>query len=292
LLQQKLIISTKKMNDIEYKTVPSLAMSRYSSAFRKHDKDRFAEYIEGVIKGEEKINTSAVYPYDIVKNIISGNDKEADAQWANLPDYLEATSILPIVDVSGSMYNGLNPQAIDVSLSLGLYLSERNKSAFKDIFVTFSAESQFNLLQGSLSQRLQQLRSDKAWGMNTNIVKAFKKILDIAVSNKVLQEDMPQILLILSDMQFDQCAIYDDSAMQSIERQYKKAEYAIPKIVFWNLCNRGENIPVSYNKDGVAVVSGFSPTIMKAILKNGKNFNPRSTMLSVVDSQRYRLDDN
>jgi hypothetical protein len=276
-------------DSIEYSAVPSLAMSRYSSAFKKHDKGRFAKYIEDVSAGKEKINAAAVYPYNIVRNLMAGNEKEADAQWANLPDYLGTASILPIVDVSGSMYNGANPQAIDVSLSLGLYLSERNKSVFKDIFLTFSEESQFNLLKGSLSQRLKQLKSDEKWGMNTDIIKAFKKILDVAVKNKVAQEDMPEMLLILSDMQFDQCAEFDDSAMQSVERQYEKAKYATPKIVFWNLADRGSNIPVKFDKNAVALVSGFSPAIMKTVLKNDENFNPRSIMLSAVDTERYRL---
>ncbi|MDR2192662.1 MAG: DUF2828 family protein, partial [Endomicrobium sp.] len=78
----------------------------------------------------------------------------------------------------------------------------------------------------------------------------------------------------------------------TIDRQYKKANYALPKIVFWNLADRSGNIPVSFNKNGVALVSGFSPAIMKAVLKNDETFNPYSIMLSAVDNERYRLNDN
>ncbi|MDR0822854.1 MAG: DUF2828 family protein, partial [Endomicrobium sp.] len=213
----------------------------------------------------------------------------ADAQWANLPDYLDGTSILPIVDVSGSMTEPSNLRPLDIAVSLGIYLSERNKSAFKDLFLTFSGSPAFQLLKGTISQRIDQL-SKSEWEMNTDIVKAFKKILDLAAQYKVSKKDMPKILLILSDMQFDQCAKYDDSAMQSIERQYKKAGYPLPKIVFWNLSDRGGNIPVAFNKEGIALVSGFSPSIMKAILSDNKNFNPKSIMLEAIDIDRYRLD--
>ncbi|MDR1942158.1 MAG: DUF2828 family protein [Endomicrobium sp.] len=275
-------------NEVQYNALPSLAFSRYSKAFRKHDGDRFSAYIESVNKGEEKINASAVYPYDIIKNLRQGNEAEADAQWANLPDYLDGATILPMVDVSGSMNTGANPAPIDVAVSLGIYLSQRSKSAFKDLFLTFSANPAFQLLKGSLSERVKQLNNAQ-WNMNTDIVKAFKKLLDIARQNKVGQKDMPSILLILSDMQFDQCAEFDDGAMQSVERNYQKAGYEVPKIVFWNLADRGGNIPVSFNKNGVALVSGFSPAIMKAALKNDKNFNPYSIMLQTVDIERYRL---
>jgi hypothetical protein len=127
------------------------------------------------------------------------------------------------------------------------------------------------------------------WGMNTDLVKAMKKILDTAVKGGVPQEEMPEMLLIMSDMQFDQCAKFDDSAMKSIERQFTAAGYEIPKIVFWNL-NASDNVPVKYDTRGVALVSGFSPAIMTAVLGGDtEKFTPEAIMLKAVMVDRYAI---
>jgi hypothetical protein len=125
------------------------------------------------------------------------------------------------------------------------------------------------------------------WGMNTNLHKAFDRILDVAVKGNVPAADMPQVLLILSDMQFDQCARFDDSAQQMIERKYEAAGYKAPVIVFWNL-NGQSNVPVSFDKKGTALVSGFSPAIMKAVLAaDFDDISPESIVRDAVGIPRY-----
>jgi hypothetical protein len=282
----------KEYERINYAHVPSLAMSRYMKAFSKNDKDRFVAYRESLIKGETKINASAVYPYDVIKTIrFGGDDKVANEQWKALPDYMDDTNVLPMVDVSGSMCcpAGGNPnvQCIDVSLSLGLYCASKNKGAFKDMFLTFSAEPQIQKVSGTLKQRLVQMDSSE-WGMNTDIIKAFKHILKLATTNDVPESDMPSVVLILSDMQFDQCAQFDDSAMESIKRQYATAGYKVPTVVFWNLNASYGNAPVSFSEKGVALVSGFSPAIMKAVLAaDFDTLSPESIVRDAVCVPRY-----
>ena len=103
------------------------------------------------------------------------------------------------------------------------------------------------------------------------------------------QEDMPKMLLILSDMQFDECAKFDDSAMEMIKRQFTSAGYEVPLIVFWNL-NSHDNVPVKHNAKGVALVSGFSPSIVKAVLAaNMEDFTPEAIMLKTVMQDKYAL---
>jgi hypothetical protein len=88
-------------------------------------------------------------------------------------------------------------------------------------------------------------------------------------------------------MQFDQCARFDDSAMRMIERKFEEAGYSVPQIVFWNL-NSHDNVPVKYDKKGAALVSGFSPAIMKAVLAgNAEDFTPEGVMLKAVMIPRY-----
>ncbi len=201
-------------------------------------------------------------------------------------------NVLPLVDVSGSMTcpAGKNNSVtcLDVAVSLGLYLADKNTGKFKDTFLTFSESPQLLHLKGNIVQKVQQMVTSK-WAMNTNLVRAMDKILSTAKDGNVPQEEMPQMLLILSDMQFDHCARFDDSAMQMIARKYEAAGYEMPKVVFWNL-NAHDNVPVKYDDRGVALVSGFSPAIMKAVLSGDTDqFTPEAIMMKAIMVPRYDL---
>ena len=98
---------------------------------------------------------------------------------------------------------------------------------------------------------------------------------------------MPKMLLILSDMQFNQCVRHDDSAMEMIERKYRDAGYEMPAVVFWNL-NSNDNVPVKSDKSGVALVSGFSPSIMTSLLSaDPQEFTPEGMMMKTIMADRY-----
>lgn len=292
---------------IVYPHVPSVAAARYQKAFLKHDPAGYGKYKEKLVSGEAKINASAVYPYDVIRSLNHGDKTVANAQWASLPNYLEGSdeNILPVVDVSGSM-SGVpvsgSVTALDVAISLGLYTSERMGGVFKDQFITFSGSPQMLKLKGDLSQRYSQM-SQSDWGMNTDIGAVFKLILSAAVKGKVPQKEMPTKILILSDMEFDSCittggsgkksgymstggSAVSVSAMEFIEKEYADAGYKVPQIVFWNLNGRAGNSPVTYNKVGAALVSGFSPSIVKSVL-GGEEMTPISIMLKTVMVERY-----
>jgi len=214
------------------------------------------------------------------------------AQWDALPNYVGDASIMPIVDVSGSMScpagKSGNVTCMDVSISLGLYLADKNKGVFKDTFLTFSDKPELVTLKGNIVDKVAQM-SKSDWDMSTNLHAAMDKILSVAVKGSVPASDMPAMLLILSDMQFDQCARYDDSAMQMIERKFADAGYTAPQIVFWNL-NSSDNVPVKADKSGAALVSGFSPSIMTSLLAADLDqFTPEGIMLKTVMSDRYSL---
>lgn len=280
----------KDWDNIEFGKIPSLAAARYQKAFLRNAPVSYTAYKDALKAGTEKINAKAVYPYDILKSIRTGDKDVALAQWEAMPDYMNDANVLPMVDVSGSMHCsvGGNPslKCIDISLSLGLYCADKNKGAFKDMFLTFSGQSRIEVLKGNLLSKLSQLEHAE-WGMNTNLHAAFDAILKVAVTNKVPEADMPRILLILSDMQFDQCVQFDDSAFEMIKRKYSDAGYEVPKIVFWNL-NSYSNIPVSFEQNGTALISGFSPAIMKSVLA-AKDFSPLSIMLDTINNERYNV---
>jgi hypothetical protein len=289
-------------DNINFNHVPSVASRNYKKAFAKHT-PKFAEYVEALVKGTPgvKVNANAIFPHDVLKGVVGGygaktlSKTELDhitAQWDALPNYVGDASILALVDVSGSMTCAAGGSGattcMDVSLSLGLYLADKNKGVFKDTFLTFSDKPELMTLKGNIVQKLTQM-SKSDWGMSTNLHAAFTKILDVAVKGNAPQSDMPAMVLILSDMQFNQCVKHDDSAMEMIERKFEAAGYTVPKVVFWNL-NSSDNTPVKSDKSGAALVSGFSPAIMASLLgADVEQFTPTGIMMKTIMIPRYDL---
>jgi hypothetical protein len=293
------LMCSKEWSAIQYSKLPSKAMSDYMKAFSRNDLTRFQEYLGSLEKGETKINAGAVYPYDVVKNLRHGVARGANAQWNALPNYLEGNNeiLLPVVDSSGSMNCSAGGNAkitcLDIAISLGLYISERNVGVFKDSFITFSSRPKIQTLKGSLAERCSQLETAD-WEQNTNLEAVFTLILDSAVKHKLAESDMPTMILILSDMQFDSAtsvgwnsgSAWNPTAQELIEHKYTNAGYKVPKIVYWNLNSKNTDTPVQYDKKGTCLVSGFSPALLKNMLA-GKDLSPISMMMTVVNSERY-----
>ena len=296
-------------DNINFNHVPSVASSRYKKAFSRHT-EKYKEWTAALVSADPeikktvKVNAGAVYPYDVIKGLILmspyGNQHyNADqlnhirAQWDALPNYVGDANILPLVDVSGSMTTpagGFQSKSgvtcLDVAVSLGLYLADKNTGKFKDTFLTFSTDPELLHLRGNILDKVKQMVTSK-WEMSTNLHAAIQKILQVAIEGNVPQSEMPAMLLVLSDMQFNQCARYDDSAMEMIARKYADAGYTMPNIVFWNL-NANDNVPCKFDDSGVALVSGFSPSIMKGVLAADlDDFTPEAIMLKTIMSERY-----
>ena len=302
----------RNWNEINFSHVPSVAMSRYMTAFHKRAPEAFAAFKAALVRGDKsvKVNASAVYPHEVVKlagGAMSCNNygynsyytsryparaenPVAEAMWKALPDYMNGESVLAMVDTSGSMesnYYNTSVRPLDAAVSIGLYVAERSKNpAFRNLILSFSERTEIVKLEGSLANRLHKM-SQVAWGGNTNLHAAFDKVLDVAVSNNVPESEMPGTLLILSDMQFDSCARYDDTALQMMRRKYEAAGYTMPRIVFWNLNDKGDK-PVRFGENGVALISGFSPAVMKSVLASDLDkFTPESVMLKTLMVDRY-----
>ena len=280
---------------INYDHVPSVAAARYRKAFTKHDGVGYAAYQAGLVAGTNKINAGAIYPYDVIKGVTYGgveSNRVAVAQWDSLPNYLGDNAIIPMIDVSGSMACSIggnkNLTCMDVALGLGLYIADKQTGPFKDMTLTFSAQATIDILRGDIIAKLNQLRRQK-WGMNTNLENGFREILRIATANRVSADQMPKYLLILSDMEFDSCVDERrDTAFTMAKRMYATAGYELPKVVFWNLNARQGNVPVRFDQNGVALISGFSPSIMKNVLA-ARNFAPADIMLETLNSDRYNV---
>lgn len=282
----------KDWDAIDFGKLPSLASARYQKAFNRNAESQYAVYKAGLEKGTATINAGAVFPYDVVKSLTRGDSAVANAQWKALPDYVQGSTerLIVVADVSGSMdcAAGGNPNVtcMDVCISLAMYIAERGAGPFKDAFITFSTNPQLQVLKGkTLADRYNELtRAD--WDMSTNLMGVFNSILTTALRDKVPESDMPTTIVLLSDMQFNQCVHTDGTAMQAIDARYNAAGYVRPKVVFWNLKAHNGTNPATINDTGVAMVSGFSPAIMTSIL-NGKDFSPEGIMLETVRKPRY-----
>lgn len=291
VLEQKLCAG--EWEDINYERVPSIAGKMYAKAFKKHDSTRYADFLESVKKGEKSMKTGVLMPHQIVAPYILGEsqDETLEAQWVSfLADRKSKRSIdiLPLVDVSGSMSSGSNPRPIDVAVALGILFSNLNESpAYHRKFITFSSDPKLVSLTGNTLKDQVESTMSASWNFTTNIQAAFDLILNTAKLFDTPAEKMPKILLILSDMQFDQAAEKSKTNWEEIEGKYKDAGYKRPIIVFWNLNGKSDDMPVPNEKvPNCIMLSGYNDTILYNIL-DGKIPSPIDIIYKTLDSKRY-----
>lgn len=286
-------------DQINYSHVPSVASARYQKAFNRRDSVRYAEFKAAALKGDVTINAGALYPYDVIKSVRMGDPSVALAQWNALPNYLGDTGfILPVIDTSGSMQTSVGDgksklSCLDVAVSLGLYLADKQTGAFANMFLNFDSDSKIHMLQGNLLEKLHQIQSC-AWGGSTNLESAFKEILRVAVMGNVSQAEMPRYLLVISDMGLD--PTQHNSGIRAFDlakSMFERHNYVLPTVVWWNVAHReggyggDNNFPVAVQEQNTALVSGFSPAIMKSVL-SAKNVTPWDVMMETINQPRYQ----
>lgn len=286
----------KDWSNIDFGKIPSLAAARYQKAFERNAPAEYKAYEIALVKGEAKINAAGVFPHDVLQAARQGNDAIASAQWKALPNYMEGCTerVLGMVDVSGSMTSPINATGVgngsvscmDVAVALGIYCAERNEGPFKDHIVTFTNRPKLVNVGGtSLKNRAAAAMVDV--GYDTNFDAAYEMILATAIRHKVPQDEMPTMLLVLSDMQFNPRAwSYGGTANDRLAASYAAAGYTVPKMVFWNLRATSGNQPITMHDKNCALVSGFSPAILTAVLK-AEEFDPCGIMKKAVMIDRY-----
>ena len=278
-------MSAREWKKIDYSTVPSQASRIYRNAFKEHDEARYSKFIEKAEKGEVKINSSTLYPYQIYQNVQSNYSQTLEALWNQLPDYTQGKNALVVADTSGSMTSGNGSVTpMSVSVSLALYFAERNKGQFQDYFISFSEQPKLHKIKGkTLMERMNSIElGDVA---NTNLQAVFSLILSTAKQNDTPEDEMPDVIYIISDMEFDR-SCEGDTNHEAISKKYEEAGYKIPGIVYWNVNASGSNMPVQQDENGVSLVSGFSPIIFKMAVENK---TPEQVMLDTINSERYSI---
>lgn len=292
-------LCNKDYTNIDYEKVPSRAAMIYRNTFRKKDESRYQAYLNAVKNGEKHINSSVLYPYDIVRPMFNSynssgiiEDDTLDAQWNALPNYLKNNihNGLVVCDVSGSMYESYskNVMPICVSVSLAIYFAERNVGPFQNYFMTFSERPKLQKINGkTIFEKVRSLTRSN-WGYNTDLQSVFDEILLTAKKNSLVQADLPDVVYIISDMQFDHaCPENDVVNFVSIDNKFNEAGYTRPRLVFWNVNASGnKQFTVTVDDHGTCMVSGCSPVILQSVL-DGEIVTPFDVLLKTVNAERY-----
>jgi len=303
----EVFMSANKWDQLPYERVPSRCMKLNKKAFVKHDGERFAAFLEKVVKGEKKIAAGAVLPHELLKPFMNtyfsrqeDNQSEAEKQtnelqWNRLVADLMAKgggcplkNNVAVCDVSGSMTG----EPMEVAIALSLITAQVSDEPWGNTIITFSQRPTFFSIdpQQTLEQKVQAIQRME-WGANTDLQAVFDQILARAKEFSVQPDDMPQQLFIFSDMEFD-CATGQSHGRKKtdfnlIQDKFAEAGYPMPHIIFWNLRASGSK-PTVACEEGVALLSGFSSNLLTAFMSGElEQFTPQSVMMDMLNKDTY-----
>ena len=309
------LMSTGRWDEIEFDKIPSRAGLVYRNAFARHDIERaqsekqvqtYAEFAKDTTK---KVNAKALYPYECVNEAYLARNRALDStdrlmankRWDNLTDYFNKATLnaLAVVDTSGSMTRYNDAAApINVAISLGIYCAERAGGPFANHYISFASRPQLIKVDGvDFTDKVRRIY-DTNLVDNTNIEGVFDLLLNTAITKGCSQADMPENIIIISDMEFDRCAQPDywsrgnftafncgnaETLLEGISRKWAGFGYKMPHLIFWNVNARQENIPMLGNGP-ISYVSGFSPSIFETIMSGKTGYD---LMMEKLNSDRY-----
>ncbi|KAH7677995.1 vWA-like protein [Dioscorea alata] len=292
----EIFMSSRQWNDLPYNRVASVAMNNYKDTFKKHDNDRFSNYLEDVKKGKAKIAAGALLPHEILAAVCKPKDEDGDddddvaeLQWARMvQDVLKLGKLnncIAVCDVSGSM----SGTPMEVCVAMGILISELSEEPWKGRVITFSDEPQLHKITGNTLREKSEFVREMNWGMNTDFQKVFDQILQVAVQGNLPPEQMIKRVFVFSDMEFDRASKSSwETDYEVICSKFQASGYgeAIPEIVFWNLRD-SSSVPVTANQKAVALVSGFSKNLVKLFLEGGGIVNPVAIMDLAISGKEY-----
>ncbi len=285
------LMSENRWDEIEFDKIPSKAGMIYKNAFAR--RDILAKKYEAFAKNKDtKVNAKTLYPYDIAHQAFYCKmDDEVNREmiqkfWDNLPNYYNGRveNSIAIVDVSGSMYG----RPLEAAVSLGAYVAEHSKGLFANHFITFSSNPQLVKFEGTDIVDKFRRAETANWGGSTNIEKTMNLLLETAIKNEVPSSEMPTTLYIFSDMEFDRASVdlrvkNQTTFFENMRKIWSAYGYTLPKIIFWNLDARSQNIPALGRE--FSYVSGLSPVMIETILSGKDGYD--LMIAKLVQSGRY-----
>lgn len=294
-------MSANEWQAINYEKVSSRAMFVYKSAFRKRDGIRYEAYLEQVKAGTKTIHAGRLDPHEILGKYgrlahdgYTTRDATLEALWSALPGLPEGTTaIVPMIDVSGSMEasSPAGVSAMTVALALGIYLAQRNRSAWAGHWFSFSSNAtlhRFNPADSLLDIVSGIERSD--WQMNTDFQRMFETVLKWYDSGKITKDDIPNAFVVFSDMQFDVADRNNKTNLQAVRTKFTKRGLVAPTLVFWQVTGTSD-FPAVRDDIGAILLSGFNTSMLKGIMamdvEKLKGITPERAMLDILFSERY-----
>jgi Domain of unknown function (DUF2828) len=324
----------KEWSDIKPETVPGRAMDKYRSAFLNEKKNKevrypdnddrikcaehFKEHVNKVLKGDAKINASNVlmvheiYEHLCVDNLSEDIKNIHRAQWKMIKDDLNTKGIfknmIAMCDFSGSM-DGTPKQ---VCAAMGLMISELAVGCGKNKIMTFDSTPEWITFPDDMDicDKINITKiTSMGQGLSTDFQKAMEVIITDAKKNKTPVVDMPNDLVVFTDMHWDRAC--DSTASNSyrnnvktapwqthvemIRESFKRAGednfgegngYTMPRIVIWNLRPGLNDFHAQADTPGVLNFSGWSQNIFKYLVEKG------FTVQTPYDGLRIQLDDS
>lgn len=236
-------MSRKMWESIEFDKLPSLAAIKYVKAFQRHQPERYEQYLEDVRSGKKQLHIATTTVYDIYRNRTS---IDPDVFYSKMEKI--SGSWIPVIDVSGSMYD--SNDSIGKALSIGKYLSDCSTYC-PNQFLTFSSKPELVTQRGTFYNDILNNIKDANWGYNTDL----GAVMDLLSRLKL---NFPDWIIILSDMEFDRgsCCRKDDTMMKF------KMMGANTKILWWNFNSRATTAPET-DKYGNVFMSGYNPILLK-----------------------------
>ena len=308
------LMSANKWDEIEFDKIPSKAGLVYKNAFAR--RDIIAKKYETFAKSENtKVNAKTLFPYEVVAKAIQKCDWRYESKlsdtdramiekyWNNLPDYLngEPCSMMCVVDTSGSMTGHEANAPLNIACSLGMYCAERVGGPFKDHYISFSSEPQLIKIEGvDFVDKVCRIYRTNLYE-NTDLVKTFDMLKQIALTPGVNKEDIPKTLVVISDMQID-CSGTSNwtrghyervnqwttentaTEMEKLREEWAECGLTLPKLVYWNV-NASKNTILDDGPD-VSFVSGASPIIFQQVLTGKTGYD---LMMDKLMSERYAV---
>ena len=303
------LMSEGRWDEIEFDKIPSKAGLKYKNAFARHDIERMKRdpqvqsYADFAKDTTTKVNAGTLYPYEVVakaRNMARMPMENTDRlmvnkYWENLTDYFKGKTFngLAVVDTSGSMtWSGGDACPLNVAISLGLYCAERANGPFAGHYVSFASRPQLIKTEGvDFVDKVRRIYQTNLCD-NTNIEATFDLLLDTALANGCSQEDLPQNLIVISDMEFDAARGYygrqtnSKTLMENIRNKWAAHGYRMPHLIYWNVDARQNNVPEDLGCGLVSYVSGMSPSIFEQIMSGKTGYE---LMKEKLDSPRYSV---
>lgn len=292
-------LTGKQPERINYEAVPSQAMLKYRSAFMRRDKERYTGYLQDVHAGVKRIHAGTLFPYEVIRPFFADGDhclnhpngmKTLEMLWNHLPGTVGNTNGISVVDTSGSMYCCVSgaPKPALISQAMGLFCAERCEGLFHNHMITFESTPHLVKIHGrDLGEKLRYINT-LPWGGSTNLEAVFDLILYTAVKYGAKQKEIPQVIYIFSDMEFNCCMDNADRTVyENARERFELAGYQMPAVVFHNVNSWQMQVPVTAHTQGTALSSGDSTHMLESRFDG--NITPMEHMLRVLQSDRYAM---